>query len=371
MLLENLSLLNFKNYEELKLSFSPEINCFVGHNGVGKTNILDAIYYLSMTKSAFNSVDLQNIRHQEQFFSVLGSFRKGAEAYQVHCSLKAGQKKVFRKNKQIYDKISEHIGEFPVVLIAPYDTDLIREGSEGRRRFFDSILSQLDQDYLRCLLQYNHVLKQRNSLLKQFAERNYFDSDLLGRYDQQIISLGETIWRKRNEFITEFKPVFSNHFEFLSSNKEETDLSYVSDLIAPDFAQVFKQNQKKDMALQRTTLGIHKDDFEFTIQGNPLKKFGSQGQQKSFIIALKLAHFDMIKKAKGFKPLLLLDDIFDKLDELRIMRLMTMVAGNAFGQIFVTDARPERAQDIFQTLKGDVRIFKIDAGKLVKEGQAE
>src|SRR5690606_10715310 len=183
MLLENISLVNFKNYEDLKLDFSPEINCFVGHNGVGKANILEAIYYLSMTKSAFNNVDQQNIRHEQAFFSIHGTFLKTAERFQIQCSLMAGQKKVIKKNKKVYEKISEHIGSFPVVLIAPNDTDLIREGSEGRRRFFDSILSQLDQDYLRCLLQYNHVLKQRNSLLKQFAERSYFDNDLLGRYD--------------------------------------------------------------------------------------------------------------------------------------------------------------------------------------------
>ncbi len=370
MLLENISLVNFKNYEDLNLTFSPQINCFVGHNGVGKTNILDAVYYLSMTKSAFNNVDHQNIRHNESFFAIHGSFLKAEEQFRIHVSLKNGQKKVIKKDKKVYEKISEHIGEFPVVLIAPYDTDLIREGSEGRRRFFDSILAQLDQEYLKALLQYNHALKQRNSLLKQFAERRYFDSDLLEPYDRQMIDLGEKIWKKRKEFIAEFKPVFASHFEFLSSKKEETDLNYVSDLIAPDFAKLFKSSQKKDLAIQRTTLGIHKDEFEFTIAGNPLKKFGSQGQQKSFIIALKLAHFDMIKNSKGFKPLLLLDDIFDKLDELRIQKLMNMVAGNAFGQIFVTDARPERTNEVFHTLEGDIRVFHIDAGRLVSESKS-
>lgn len=367
MLLENISLVNFKNYNDLKLTFSPEINCFVGNNGVGKTNILDAIYYLSMTKSAFNNVDHQNIRHGQAFFSIHGAFLKEDGQFQIHCSLKAGQKKVVKKNKKIYDKISEHIGEFPVVLIAPYDTDLIREGSEGRRRFFDSILSQLDQGYLKCLLQYNHALKQRNGLLKQFSDRQYFDMDLLDPYDQQIITLGDYIWRKRKDFITEFKPVFASHFEFLCSNKEDTNLNYVSDFMTSNFSKLFKDNHKKDLMLQRTTLGIHKDEFEFTIQENPLKKFGSQGQQKSFIIALKLAHFDMIKKAKGFNPLLLLDDIFDKLDELRIQKLMTMVAGNTFGQIFVTDARSERTKEVFKTLEGDIRVFTIDAGELVGE----
>ena len=367
MLLENISLVNFKNYNSLKLTFSKEVNCFVGNNGAGKTNILDAIFYLSMTKSAFNSIDQQNISHNEQFFSVQGAILKGEEKYNIHCSLKTGQKKIFKRNKKIYDKISEHIGEFPVVLIAPNDTDLIREGSETRRKFFDSILAQIDQEYLRSLLQYNHVLKQRNGLLKQFADRHYFDKDILEPYDHQIINLGEKIFLKRKEFMTEFNPGFSQHFDFLSSKKELTELRYTSDLFSPDFRKLFKNNLKKDLALQRTTMGIHKDDFEFTIEGNPLKKFGSQGQQKSFIIALKLAHFDVIKKVKGFKPLLLLDDIFDKLDELRIEKLMTMVAGNSFGQIFVTDARPERTREMFKKVNSEIFVFVIEDGNLVGE----
>lgn len=367
MLLENISLVNFKNYANLKLAFSKGVNCIVGNNGVGKTNLLDAIFYLSMTKSAFNNVDQQNIMHGEQFFSIQGSFNKAEAQWNVHCSLKSGQKKIFKKNKKVYEKISEHIGEFPVVLIAPYDTDLIREGSETRRKFFDSILSQIYPEYLKFLLQYNHFLKQRNSLLKQFADRHYFDQDLLEPYDVQLIKLGVEIFERRNAFIAEFKPVFTSHFEFLSSKKEQTDLTYNSDLFIPNYSSLFKENLKKDMLLQRTTLGIHKDDFDFSIEGNPLKKFGSQGQQKSFIIALKLAHFDLIKHIKGFKPLLLLDDIFDKLDDLRIKKLMNMVAGNSFGQIFVTDARPERTIAVFKSIDTKMRIFNIENGKLIED----
>lgn len=366
MLLENISLLNFKNYASLNISFSPDINCFVGDNGSGKTNLLDAIYYLSMTKSAFNSVDQQNIKQEEAFFSIKGTFRKDDKSAVVLCSLKTGQKKVIKNNKKPYERISEHIGLFPVVLIAPYDTDLIREGSETRRKFFDSILSQLNQTYLQKLLKYNHVLKQRNSLLKQFAERGYFDQDMLESYDAPLMSLGAYIFEERQQFIEQFKPVFLNHFHFISSRKEVPELTYRSDLGQEGFVQAFKHNVKKDLFLQRTTLGVHKDDFEFAIGGNPLKKFGSQGQQKSFIIALKLAQFDMIKKMKGFNPLLLLDDIFDKLDESRIHKLMTMVAGNMFGQIFVSDARPERTRQMFEAIKAETQIFIIEEGALVE-----
>lgn len=367
MHLENLSLVNFKNYTTLDISFSQAINCFVGYNGSGKTNLLDAIHYLSMTKSAFNNMDQQNIRHGEDFFVVRGAFIKQEEISSVHCSLKTGQKKSLKKNKKEYAKISEHIGHFPTVLIAPYDTDLIREGSETRRKFFDSIISQINQTYLQKLIQYNHILKQRNSLLKQFADRRYFDKDLLSTYDTSLIALGGYLYEERRDFLIQFESIFLEHFKFISSNKERPSLTYRSDLLQENLGILFQENLKKDMLLQRTTTGIHKDDYEFGIDGNPIKKFGSQGQQKSFVIALKLAQFDMIKKVKGFKPLLLLDDIFDKLDELRIQKLMTMVAGNSFGQIFVTDARPERTQAMFEVINAGIKIFHIEEGAVVSE----
>src|SRR5690606_22749509 len=238
------------NYLSLDLSFSPEINCFVGNNGAGKTNLLDAIHYLSLTKSAFNSIDQQNINHQQDFFSVKGSFRKKDEKFLIHCSLKSGQKKVFKKNKITYDKISEHIGEFPIVLIMPYDTDLIREGSESRRKFFDGILSQLKQSYLQTLLQYNHLLKQRNSLLKQFVDRNYFDKDTLDFYDKHMINLGKQLHEERQRLITELKPVFKKHFDFISSRNESVDLTYNSDLSSENFEALFRQSITKDRMLQ-------------------------------------------------------------------------------------------------------------------------
>lgn len=358
MYLENISLINFKNYQEINLVFSKQINCFVGENGSGKTNLLDAIHYLSMTKSAFNPVDQQNIRHGAPFFTVQGQFTKERK-HHVFCSLQTGQKKVFKHNKKPYDKLSEHIGDFPVVLIAPDDTDVIREGSEIRRRFFDSILAQTDRIYLENLIRYNQVLRQRNSLLKQFSSRNYFDKDLLEPYSRLLLQTGQLLYEKRKDFIAGFKPEVARHYENISEGKEKVDLQYVSDLGQPDHEKIFRENIKRDLLLQRTTSGVHKDDYEFLINGYPLKKTGSQGQQKSFLISLKLTHFDVVKNSKGYKPILLLDDIFDKLDDKRIAKLMAMVAGDAFGQLFVTDALPERAARILENIKADVKVFNF------------
>jgi DNA replication and repair protein RecF len=362
MYLENLSLLNFKNYQEVEMTFSEQINCLVGENGTGKTNLLDAIHYLCLTKSAFNSVDSQNIKHGEDFFMLKGILKKDNKKFQINCSLKTGQKKNFQVNKVSYKKISEHIGRFPVVMIAPDDTELIKEGSENRRKFFDGILSQLDQFYLNELIKYNNILKQRNSLLKQFNERNYFDKDIIESYDLQIFQSGSKIFVKRKLFLEKFIPVFDSHYKNISNSKEAVSLEYSSDLLEENFEEKYKKNIKKDILLQRTTKGIHKDDFIFKIGEHPLKKFGSQGQIKSFLIALKLAQFDCLKEEKEVPPLLLLDDIFDKLDELRIKKLIEMVARKSFGQIFLTDARPERTISIINTIDTDKKIYLINNG---------
>ena len=364
MHLESLELLNFKNYEEIKLLFSPEINCLVGSNGSGKTNMLDAIHYLSLTKSAFNPVDSQNIRHEESFMVIRGSFRKSEKSELIQCSLQEGQRKVVKHGKKQYEKMGEHIGRYPVVLIAPNDTDVIREGSEIRRKFFDSILSQIDQQYLQWLLQYNHVLKQRNSLLKQFSESNKFDRDLLEPYDQQLLYFGLLILQARKSFLNDYLPFFLTHYQNLSEGKEKVEIRHESNLDVENPAAELSRNLRRDLALQRSNVGIHKDDFVFEIDSYPLKKYGSQGQQKSFVIALKLAHFDLMRQHKGFKPILLLDDIFDKLDDHRIGRLMELVSGHTFGQLFVTDARPERTERNFQQLPNtEVKVFKIEEGK--------
>lgn len=367
MWLENISLLNFKNYEELSLSFSPQINCFVGENGSGKTNLLDAIYYLSLTKSAFSSTEAQNIRHQQAFFLVKGKFEKEAEKYAIQFSLQEGQKKQFKNSRIPYEKLSEHIGLFPAVLITPNDTDIIRGASEIRRKFYDGIMSQISVEYLDQLLRYNHLLRQRNSLLKQFAETQRYDKDLLDSYSEPLLESGAFIYAFRKSFVNDFFPIFIEHYNNLSGQKEQVSISYESDFSQPGFRELFYKNYRRDLPAQRTTLGIHKDDYVFEIDNHPVKKYGSQGQQKSFVISLRLSQFDIIREAKGVKPLLLLDDVFDKLDDFRITKLSEMVATRSFGQLFVTDARPERTYQIFEPIVADKKVFTIHRGELVKE----
>ena len=364
MHLENLSLINFKNYAGCDLRFSREINCFVGANGSGKTNLLDAIHYLSLTKSAFNTIDQQNIRHNTDYFAVHGTFALEGQLHQIKCSLKTGEKKQFKNGNDRYEKLSQHIGQFPLILITPYDTDIIREGSETRRKFFDNLLSQIDQDYLNQLIEYNHYLRQRNKLLKQFQERSYFDPTLLESYDRTLISVSQVLSRCRAELLDDYLPFFKQRYQEISGGNEKVNLSYRSEVLDDNFPNLFRSSLQKDMALQRTTLGIHKDDFIFEMEDHPIKKLGSQGQQKSFVIALKLAQFELIKEAKGFKPLLLMDDIFDKLDDQRIAKLMDLVAGHAFGQLFVTDARPERTQSIFEKVDAEVKLFAVKDGEV-------
>lgn len=364
MWLEKISLLNFKNYEELELQFSEQINCFVGENGSGKTNLLDAIYYLSLTKSAFSSTEAQNIRHGAAFFLIKGLMHKETHDFHIQFSVQNGQKKIAKNNGANYDRISEHIGLFPVVLITPDDTDIIKGGSEIRRKFFDGLISQIDTIYLDHLINYNHVLKQRNSLLKQFAEKKSYDEDLLDSYSSQLLSYGAKIHAYRKAFISSFLPIFLAHYNNISGQKEIVEIHYQSDFASENYRQDFYQAYQKDMILQRTGKGIHKDDFEFEINHLPVKKYGSQGQQKSFVIALKLAQFDIIRNEKGLKPILLLDDIFDKLDDFRIAKLVEMVAHHSFGQLFITDARPERTQTILQQIDAERKVFTIQQGKV-------
>lgn len=362
MLLENLSLLFFKNYDDANISFSPHINCFIGDNGSGKTNLLDAIHYLSMTRSAFNSSDTLNIKQGEEYFMVKGRFRIDQEKHTVTCSLKQGQKKTVLHNKVAYEKMSDHIGRFPVVLISPYDTDLIREGSEERRKYFDSLISQLNHTYLEQLIQYNYILRQRNSLLKQFAERRSYDRDYLHILNEQLVPLGEQLSQERMAFLESFEPVFQKHYRHISDSHETVSLTYKSQLPGANFAALLEQAEQKDRAMQRTTVGTHKDDFVFLMDGNPVKSFGSQGQQKSYVIALKLAHFEVMAERQCHKPLLLLDDIFDRLDEKRITKLMQMVAAHTFGQIFLTDTHLERTDKILENLSESIRRFEVREG---------
>ncbi len=365
MTLENLQVLFFKNYEEADITFSPHINCFIGPNGSGKTNLLDAIHYLALTKSAFSGADLQNVKQNETYFMVRGRFAQKDQKNNIQCTFRIGQKKIVTNNKAPYEKVSEHIGRFPIVLISPYDTDLVREGSEERRKYFDSLISQLNHDYLDNLLRYNYILKQRNSLLKQFADRNYYDSDYLQVLTEEMIPFAEKISQVRLAFLEEFQPIFQKQYKFLSESSEEVRIEYRSQLPGQDLGFLLKQCERKDSILQRTTVGPHKDDFIFLMDENSVKNYGSQGQQKSFVIALKLAQFEMFAAAKKQKPLLLLDDIFDRLDEKRIAKLLEMVANHTFGQLFITDSHAERTQLFLKDLSEDIRTFLVRNGTVL------
>ncbi|GAB3501477.1 DNA replication and repair protein RecF [Spirosoma knui] len=371
MHLEKLSLTNFKNYEDGRYLFGRQVNIIVGPNGSGKTNLLDAVYFLALSKSAFQSQDALSILHDADYFILDGIFEEtiatGSEGQlherpvQITISLQRGQRKVLMADKKPYERVSEHIGRFPVVLVAPNDTDLVREHSEDRRHFFDGVLSQLDPDYLRDYLMYQQVLKQRNSLLKLFAERNQVDNDMLDTYDVPLLEIGQRIHDRRDQFVKEFLPSFRAHYAYLSDEREEVNIVYESEVSDPDFVEEFRHFRRRDTVLQRTTMGVHKDDYGFMIGDVALKKFGSQGQQKTFVIALKLAQFNHLEAKKGIKPILLLDDIFDKLDDQRIGKLIRLMDEGAFGQLFVTDARPERTRELLRQVKADVRFFEINA----------
>jgi len=360
MFLQKINLINFKNYEQSEMIFSEKINCFIGDNGVGKTNILDAIYYLSFCKSYFNSVDSQNIKHEQSFFSIHGNyFKNGNKNDVVSCIQKRNSRKVFKLNKKEYDRLADHIGHFPLVMISPYDRDLINEGSDVRRKYIDGVISQFDKFYLDDLLKYNRALFQRNSLLKKFSETNYFNQDSLDIWNEQLIKLGKELFEKRKSFLNEFIPIFQHYFEFISGNKEKVSIRYNSQLIDNNFEKLLVSAQQKDRMMRYTTIGTHKDDLDLLINGFPVKKFGSQGQQKSFVIAIKLAQFDFTKNKKAFKPVLLFDDIFDKLDDSRVKQLIQLVSENNFGQVFITDTQRQRIEKIFKTVNIDHKIFEI------------
>jgi DNA replication and repair protein RecF len=369
MHLEKLSLVNFKNYEEISLVLNPRINLFAGRNGSGKTNLLDAIYFLSFTKSAFLTSDVQAIRIGETYFMIKGNFKfDDSRDRELTASLQSGSKKIFREDQREYDKLSDHIGKFPAVLIAPDDTNLITGGSDVRRKFFDGIIAQIDKKYLDDLIQYNHVLKQRNSLLKMASENGKVDEIAMEVYDNLLVKFGEYLFRRREEFTAEFMPFFLNYFSMIVEEDERPMLSYVSGLKQTNFSEGLQKSRTKDVLLQRTNFGIHRDDFEFVLKDNEIKKTGSQGQQKSFVIALKLAQYGIIEKYKGFKPLLLLDDIFDKLDDYRIAALIKLLQNNR-GQIFITDARPHRTSQLLDRIGGSTTSFIIEQGRIVKNDQ--
>ncbi|WP_036379108.1 DNA replication/repair protein RecF [Muricauda sp. MAR_2010_75] len=359
MFLRHLSLVNYKNFDSKSLDFDPVINCLVGDNGVGKTNILDAIYHLCFGKSYFNPVSTQNIKHDTDFFVVEGEFEKEERTEKILCSFKKGTKKVIKRNGKAYEKFSEHIGFLPLVIISPSDRDLILEGSDTRRKFMDGVISQSDKAYLQALIKYNKVLVQRNSLLKYFVANHTFDPNTLAIYNEQLHLLGTEIHKKRTAFIASFVPIFQEQYAHISDKNEEIMLSYDSQLSEGNLLKLLESNVDKDRALQYTSAGIHKDDLNFTIAGHPIKKFGSQGQQKSFLIALKLAQFHFIKELASTTPILLLDDIFDKLDENRVSHIVGLVKNENFGQIFISDTHAERTENVVKTIHQSYKIFTL------------
>ena len=362
MHLKSIHLINFKNYEEAEIALSSNVNCFVGMNGSGKTNILDAVHYLSLCKSYMNVLDRQNIRFDQQFFAIQGIWDKDQQEIAIHCAVKAGAKKVFKRNKKEYEKLADHIGQFPAVMISPYDRDLISEGSELRRKWMDGIISQFDRHYLDDIQKYGKILDQRNALLKNMYEQRLFDRESIEVWNDQMSRIGAAIHQKRKQFLEEFIPVFQERYNYIGLEEEEVHLEYRSQLNEMSFDDLLKAFEKKDAITHYSNGGTHKDDLLFTIKGHPIKKFGSQGQQKSFIIALRLAQYDWLKKQLNVNPVLLLDDIFDKLDQIRVKKLLNLVSNNYFGQVLVTDTDEERLRDIFQTGDFESKMFSVDQG---------
>lgn len=367
MILEKLSVINYKNIASATLELSPKINCFIGQNGVGKTNVLDAIYFLSFCRSANNPIDSQVIMHGQEFFMLEGFYSEELKVdsydYHISCGLKRGTKKHFKRNKKEYKRLSEHIGLIPVVVVAPSDTLLIDGGSEERRRLMDLVISQYDRSYIESMNRYNKALQQRNVLLKQEAEP---DIEVISLFEEQMAEEGEKIYKLRKAFVEELIPIFQRIHETISENREQVSLNYVSHCQRGPLLEVIQRDRFKDRALGYSLHGIHRDDLEFMLGGHPMKREGSQGQNKTFVIALKLAQFDFLKRTNSrTTPLLLLDDIFDKLDARRVEQIVKLVAGDEFGQIFITDTNRDHLDQILSASSHDYKIFHVDNGEIV------
>ncbi len=364
MHLKHLNVVQFKNVGEAELELAEKVNCFLGNNGAGKTTLLDAIYYLAFCKSFFNPIDSQNIQHKQDFFVIDGLLHLNGEEEKIFCGVKRAEKKKFKRNQKEYDRLADHIGVLPLVMIAPSDTDLIREGSEFRRKFMDGIISQYNRAYLDTLLQYNRQLAQRNAMLKHFWAEGRRDDTTLEVFDEQLHALATEIHKDRKAFLADYMPIFSAFYQMISGGEEEVSIRYESHLNDKPLLEWFQEVREKDYRSQYTTKGVHKDDLVFTIGDHPLKKFGSQGQQKSFVIALRLAQFDYLKDLKQKNPMLLLDDIFDKLDDQRVAALMKLVSEDHFGQIFITDANVHRVPDLFRDVDIPIKKFLVSHGKV-------
>lgn len=364
MILQQLSILNYKNIRDAELEFSPKINCFVGHNGEGKTNLLDAVYYLSFCKSSSNPIDSQNILHDEDFMVIQGKYHtddKDGEM-NIYCGLKRRHKKHFKCDKKEYIRFSDHIGKIPLIMVSPSDSTLIDGGSEERRKFMDVVIAQYDRQYLEELVRYNKALQQRNALLKMEEEP---DPELLDVQEEMMAESGEFLYGKRKEFIRAFIPLFRAYYGQISQEKETVELNYVSHCQRGPLLDVIREGRPKDRIMGYSLHGVHKDDLIMTLGGFPIKKEGSQGQNKTYFIALKLAQFNFLKETGSHTtPLLLLDDIFDKLDAGRVEEIVKLVGSERFGQIFITDTNRDHIDKILSETHQQYRLFEVSGGKI-------
>ncbi|MDX9750812.1 MAG: DNA replication/repair protein RecF [Flavobacteriales bacterium] len=358
--LTRLRLLNFRNHAEVAMDPGPQVNCITGPNGVGKTNLLDAIHYLALGKSYFEPTDQHNILHGADMFMVQGSFRTAAGDDEVLCSVRRGQRKLMSRNRKEYARLADHVGRYPVVMITPYDTVLVGGGSEVRRRFLDGLIAQFDKGYLEHLIRYNRVLLQRNTLLKRFAEQGGGSLGALEPWDMQLAELATAVHGARLALMERLTPLLNARYHAIGTGPEEVALEYRSTLTETPMRRLLADAWDRDRSAQHTTVGIHKDDLEFTINGHPLKRFGSQGQQKTYLIALKLAQFGLTREHTGLRPILLLDDIFDKIDPQRMRQLLRMLGDGQFGQVFITDTDAPRLLAALEGLGLDVRSLPID-----------
>ncbi|MDH5598345.1 MAG: DNA replication and repair protein RecF [Cyclobacteriaceae bacterium] len=362
MHLRKLRLFNFRNYREANISFNRRITCVLGYNGSGKTNLLEAIHFLALTKCNSGITDLQNINHNETQFSIIGKMEMNGNAEEVVCQVVKGGKKLIKVEEEVCERLSSHIGRYPLIMVVPNDNDLIRGGSELRRKFIDSVICQTNERYLEELLSYNRTLKQRNSFLKQFEGRNNIDRDLIAVYDNTLSTAGKYIHAVRKEFVVEFTPYVVEYYKKVSGQQEDVTINYESDLDGNEYSALLKENINRDLLLSRTEKGIHRDDYSLELNGEKARKFSSQGQQKSIIIALKLAQYQYIGELKGFHPLLLLDDIMDKLDDERISNLLSIIDESIKGQVFITDAGSDRLKDKFEAKRMEADWLYIYKG---------
>ena len=368
MWLKRISILNYKNLEQVDLAFSRKMNCIIGRNGMGKPNLMDAVYYLSFCKSATNPIDSQNICHDQDFFVVQGFYETDdGDPEEVYCGLKRRQKKQFKRNKKEYTRLSDHIGLIPLVMVSPADSLLIAGGSEERRRFMDVVISQFDREYLDALIRYNKALLQRNTLLKAEVEP---EEELMAVWEEAMAASGEVVYRKRREFIDEFIPVFQSYYSYISQGREQVSLAYESHAAEGNLLELLAASRQRDRIMGYSLKGVHKDDLIMQLGDFPIKREGSQGQNKTYLIALKLAQVEFLKRTgRHTTPIVLLDDIFDKLDASRVEQIVKLVAGDSFGQIFITDTNRDHLDKILKKIEGDYKLFEVDNGMVNERGE--